>query len=1296
MNVDYNTETQEITVELNTPAIEFDTPTGGRGLKGETGSTGPQGPQGIQGEKGDKGDTGEDGYTPIKGVDYFTQEDIASLNIPTKVSDLTNDLNFIDNTVNNLTNYYTSTNTYTKSEVDSLIGAVSSLNIEVVQTLPTHDISTSTIYLVPKTGTTNDVYDEYIYVSNSWELIGSTQVDLTNYYTKTETDNLLEEKIPYTEITDNKFYIWQSDDGYYKLPRNCSVYYIGDNSSYFQIGYEDSYIYINTNGTGSQKTYILEDGGLYHGYTRADAGCSPREYLSKEIITNNLTTTSSGYVLDARQGKVLKDLIDAVKDGTTIDSFSDVETALSNKQDTLVSGTNIKTINNTSLLGSGNIDVSGGGSTPTDVRVNGTSITSNNVADIQTEGTYNSSTNKIATMSDIPTIPTLATVATTGDYDDLLDKPTIPTVGNAKTYYGTSSTSASTAAKTVTCSGFTLETGATIFVKFTNANSYDGTATLNVNSTGAKDIATVGTTKTSRYYWKSGEIVGFIYDGTNYVMIEQGNATTTYYGVTKLSSSTSSTSEVLAATPKAVKTAYDLANGKQNAITSTNKLDYSLIDNTPTIPSKTSDLTNDSGFITGYTETDPIFSASAASGITSSDITSWNNKSTFSGNYNDLTNKPTIPDELSDLSDDSTHRLVTDTEKTTWNNKSNFSGSYNDLTNKPTIPTVNDATLTIQKNGTTIDTFTANASSNKTVNVTVPTKVSDLTNDSGFITSYTETDPVFTASAAHGISSSDITNWNGKMDYTEITGNVRVWDLDEGAYVTNGDCVLYYYGASDTTNSKQISVGSIILIADASLARRSGFSKQFLVVSGATGVKTLAGYSTSTAGYCYTLLSDGDIANNLTTSTTGSVLDASQGKALKDTLDATTSTSISNMNNIGTLSNLTTTAQTDLVSAINEVNNGTHIALDDILAITSISDSVYTELVDLITFQRPFYVVDEQAGDVKTYKVIYSSYFYDTSGNSYYFSYIDWKGNTYDIDLVETSSTVTVTKTQLTGTIIDYDDIMAITSTNDTTYKQIKDLITTYTPFNIKVTELQGFSFYRATNYYHYTTSTLMLGYINTNFGFYSCITLTKSGTSVTVTETIDALSPVRDVKVNNTSILSSGDANLVTNTAYDSTTNKLATMADIPAVVSPNIMTVYLAADYTIANTNTAYDMLNTAVSSSVGSKLTFSGGKIVIGAGVSKVKVSYTAKSVSAANQTRTFTYLMQDINGVATAMSQEGHWYGGTNWQVVNTYGPITLNVNQGDAFYLRCYGYKNNYIAGAASSFIPTILTVEVIE
>ena len=62
-----------------------------KGEKGDTGATGPQGPQGEQGPKGDtgdvgpqgpKGDTGpagSNGYTPVKGTDYFTEADKAEL-----------------------------------------------------------------------------------------------------------------------------------------------------------------------------------------------------------------------------------------------------------------------------------------------------------------------------------------------------------------------------------------------------------------------------------------------------------------------------------------------------------------------------------------------------------------------------------------------------------------------------------------------------------------------------------------------------------------------------------------------------------------------------------------------------------------------------------------------------------------------------------------------------------------------------------------------------------------------------------------------------------------------------------------------------------------------------------------------------------------------------------------------------------------------------------------------------------------------------------------------------------------
>lgn len=45
------------------------------------------------------------------------------------------------------------------------------------------------------------------------------------------------------------------------------------------------------------------------------------------------------------------------------------------------------------------------------------------------------------------------------------------------------------------------------------------------------------------------------------------------------------------------------------------------------------------------------------------------------------------------------------------------SGSYNDLSDKPTIPTVNNGALTIQQNGTTLGTFTANSSDDKIVNI---------------------------------------------------------------------------------------------------------------------------------------------------------------------------------------------------------------------------------------------------------------------------------------------------------------------------------------------------------------------------------------------------------------------------------------------------------------------------------------------------------------------------------------------------------------------------------------------------
>lgn len=64
-----------------------------------------------------------------------------------------------------------------------------------------------------------------------------------------------------------------------------------------------------------------------------------------------------------------------------------------------------------------------------------------------------------------------------------------------------------------------------------------------------------------------------------------------------------------------------------------------------------------------------------------------NNSTAITALQNGKADTSAIPTALSQLSEDTTHRIVTDTEKSTWNAKSDFDGNYNSLTNKPTIPT---------------------------------------------------------------------------------------------------------------------------------------------------------------------------------------------------------------------------------------------------------------------------------------------------------------------------------------------------------------------------------------------------------------------------------------------------------------------------------------------------------------------------------------------------------------------------------------------------------------------------------
>lgn len=182
------------------------------------------------------------------------------------------------------------------------------------------------------------------------------------------------------------------------------------------------------------------------------------------------------------------------------------------------------------------------------------------------------------------------------------------------------------------------------------------------------------------------------------------------------------------------------------------------------IPTKTSDLTNDSGYITSYTETDPVFEASAASGITSTDISNWNGK-------------------LDYVSWDTTNNIY----KVSHNGSGTSLPSLNSnnkvsMGHLPFATSITNSSSTIPKTSAVYDALSTKANTSD-----IPTKTSDLTNDSGFITSYTETDPVFSASAAADITSTDITNWNNKSDfsgnYNDLTNKPNISSYTQLEYI---------------------------------------------------------------------------------------------------------------------------------------------------------------------------------------------------------------------------------------------------------------------------------------------------------------------------------------------------------------------------------------------------------------------------------------------------------------------------------------------------------------------------------
>ena len=213
------------------------------------------------------------------------------------------------------------------------------------------------------------------------------------------------------------------------------------------------------------------------------------------------------------------------------------------------------------------------------------------------------------------------------------------------------------------------------------------------------------------------------------------------------------------------------------------------------------------------TEADPVFSASAAAGIKDTDIANWNSKTSNVGTV------------------------------TSVNNVAPVNGNVT-----ISIPTVNNATLTIQKNGTEVATFTANASSNATANITVPTKISDLTNDSGLTSNIGTITGITMNGSSKGTSGvvdlgTVITDISGKADLASptFTGTPSAPTAASGDNTTQIATTAFVQSAIDTklaTNDAMIFKGTI-----------------------GTGGTVTALPATHNAGWTYKVITSGKYAN---------------------------------------------------------------------------------------------------------------------------------------------------------------------------------------------------------------------------------------------------------------------------------------------------------------------------------------------------------------------------------------------------------------------------------------------------
>ena len=283
------------------------------------------------------------------------------------------DLGIITKAVDDLTNYYTKSNTYTKSEVDSLIGAITGgVSLEVVQELPSTNISTTKIYLVAKTTSgTNNAYDEYIYVNSNWEKIGDTVVDLTGYVTTTALSEA--GYLTASDITGK-----QDTLTFDSAPTASSTNPVTSGGVYTALAAKQDTLTLDSTPT-QNSTNGVTSGGVYTAISTA--------------VTNGSVTVDSEFSSSSEnpvQNKVIKNALDGKQATLSFDSTptasstnpvtsGGVYTALSGKQDSLTfdstptaSSTNpvtsggVYTAINTAIGSASSLDISVVNSLPTE------------------------------------------------------------------------------------------------------------------------------------------------------------------------------------------------------------------------------------------------------------------------------------------------------------------------------------------------------------------------------------------------------------------------------------------------------------------------------------------------------------------------------------------------------------------------------------------------------------------------------------------------------------------------------------------------------------------------------------------------------------------------------------------------------------------------------------------------------------------------------------------------------------------------------------------------------------------